>query len=62
MIKAIKGGAYLGGADLRGADLGGAYLDGATIFGRDRLTYEQWMEMFRKECFAYEVQPGLIMM
>lgn len=37
-------------------------VDGATIFGRDKLNYEQWMEMFRKECFAYEVQPGLIMM
>lgn len=37
-------------------------VDGATIFADDRLTCEQWMEMFRKECFAYEMQPGLIMM
>ena len=35
-------------------------VNGATIFGSDRLTYEQWMEMFTKEYFAYEILPGVI--
>lgn len=26
------------------------------------LDFKWPMEMFKKECFAYEVQPGLIMM
>ena len=33
-------------------------VDGATIFGKNKLTYKQWMKMFTKDNFVYEFLPG----
>ena len=33
---------------------------GATIFGYDRLSYEEWLAFFQEECAGYELLPGMI--
>lgn len=35
---------------------------GATVFGSDKLTYEQWLVWFQKECPGYEIAPGVIVL
>ena len=34
--------------------------DGATIFGFSKISRDEWIEFFRKECFGYEIAPGII--
>lgn len=33
---------------------------GATIFGSKRISYEEWLEFFQKECAGHEFLPGMI--
>lgn len=35
---------------------------GAVIFGYDRLSYEEWLAFFQKECVGYELLPGMIVL